>query len=173
MDRQTVEFMLEKNIRGELGGSLGDMTGRELLEECLRLYRENEALGICQQKAEEANETLICKIESYQVQLARCNDALVLTKALTDSWSDEEKANPAAKTFIEILDNALSGTPEEYHNQNDVEALGSAEDVLRDISNYLYEIMPVGALSPDEADWVYKLNTAKELADNAIGGGEK
>jgi hypothetical protein len=42
------------------------------------------------------------------------------------------------------------------------------EETLRDISNYLYDIMPTGELSLKESDFVLKLYTAKEMADKAI-----
>jgi DNA repair ATPase RecN len=62
----------------------------------------------------------------------------------------------------------LETTPTTYHNPADVEALARDEDTLRDISNYLYDILPTGELTPQEADFVWKINTAKTMAEKAI-----
>ena len=48
------------------------------------------------------------------------------------------------------------------------EALMKVGDVLRDISNYLYDILPTGELSLKEADFVWEINTAKTMADKAL-----
>jgi len=62
----------------------------------------------------------------------------------------------------------LETTPTTYHNPADVEALARDEDTLRDISDYLYDILPTGELTPQEADFVWKINTAKTMAEKAV-----
>jgi FtsZ-binding cell division protein ZapB len=74
-----------------------------------------------------------------------------------------------AKTqALASIKRVLSTSPTTYHNPADVEALARDEDTLRDISNYLYDILPTGELTPQESDFVWKINTAKTMADKAI-----
>ena len=69
---------------------------------------------------------------------------------------------------LKECDKAVLGVSINYHNPDDVKVFEKAEDALRDISNYLYDLMPVGELSPKEADFVWKINVAKTMVDKAI-----
>lgn len=162
-------------VKGKVKMSDGDIIGN-LLDTIEALQLENEQLSKQLDNrlkyVEEGNrciEILTDKNEQLQAQNGAMRAALEQVQHDIDGAECRDDLD-GIKGYI---DDTLSSTPTTYHNPADVEALKQAREALRNISNYLYDILPVGKLTPEQADFVWKINDGKKIADEAIAAIDK
>jgi len=122
----SVDTTADKNIIGRLCEDWLSLTAEneQLKAQILSGTINNELVktydGSALDRADQYIDKLENEVEQLRQRVAAILEPIILTKHLVDQWTNEEKAEVAAKHFIELIDKALSTPAQEWHNPADV-----------------------------------------------------